>query len=246
MSPEFYSEESDIDGIRNFKVECFLSGCKSVVKDYIVPSDNFSKISLAVDVKYQVEQFNESIGVLCLTRDSHLAPKNSLMWAHYGESHSGIALKFNRDCQFVTDALPVNYVKSRPIINAKIFYDNAHVSIGDWFFKSSSWSYENEIRFTRHLDNCINTGLIDSFGHCIYVRKIEPEMLECVYVGANASADLRALALDFHSRTGVDVIYLGAGTKQYSLIPYSFNSRKSYSEIMDYILSLHKGSLELF
>ncbi|WP_454010389.1 DUF2971 domain-containing protein [Aeromonas sp. Marseille-Q7275] len=158
LSPEIYCEQFELKGRMNFKTKYFLTGCPSVVKKYIVPQDNFSKGSLMVDVQYQIEQFNANLGVLCLTRDHHSLPKNSLMWAHYGESHSGIALKFKNSCQFVSESHEIKYVKSRPIINARIFFDHENISIGDWFFKSDSWAYEREVRFPRHLDDCTNTG----------------------------------------------------------------------------------------
>lgn len=246
LSPEIYCEESDAKLGMNFPTKYFLTGRESVVKKYLVPEDNFSKGSLMVDVKYQIEQFNTKLGVLCLTRDHHIFPKNSLMWAHYGESHSGIALKFKKTCQFVSESHEVHYVKSRPIINAKIFFENAEISIGDWFFKSDAWAYEREVRFPRHLDDCLNTGRKDCFGNDIYVRHVESDLLECVYIGANASDDLKHLALAFHNKTGVDVIYLGVGSRQYSLIPYSFNSRKSYDHMIEKIMRIHQESLVLF
>ncbi|WP_454010388.1 hypothetical protein [Aeromonas sp. Marseille-Q7275] len=86
----------------------------------------------------------------------------------------------------------------------------------------------------------------DFFDNDIYVRGVEPDLLECIYVGANANARLKGLALDFHTRTGIDVIYLGVGARQYSLIPYSFNSRKNYNQMMDQVIRIHQESLELF
>ncbi|MGL6010996.1 MAG: DUF2971 domain-containing protein, partial [Shewanella oncorhynchi] len=216
-----------------------------VFKDYLLPIKKVYEESLMVDMKLQVEQLNSVLGVLCLTKDTHPLPRNSLMWAHYGESHAGMAIKFKSGCDFLADAHDVHYVKSRPVINAKVFHDHSVISIGDLFFKSDSWKYENEIRISKRLVDCINKNIKDSFGYDIYVHDISPDVLECVYIGANASESLKELALEFNLKTGVDVIYLAVGSSQYSLIPSSFNSRKSYDEMIGHILSIHRESQEL-
>lgn len=246
LSPEFYSEIADLKGRYNFEPRFFLYGHKSVVMNYIVPSDNFSQESLMVDTKHQLEQFNSKLGVLCLTKDLYSIPKNTLMWAHYGESHCGIAVKFKSDSDIVLNSHPINYMDSRPIINAKIFLENNEISIGDMFFKSTSWRYENEVRFAKHLDDCINTGKIDSFGNNIYVRNVAPETIECIYIGANASSELKELSLEFHKSTGVDVMYLGVGERKYSLIPYTSHSRRDFNTVIDDIIRAHFERATLF
>jgi hypothetical protein len=245
LSPEFYGESCDLNGQTRFKTKYELSDGPSVFKDYILPIQKVYKERLMVDMKLQIEQLNSVLGVLCLTQDTHPLPRNSLMWAHYGESHSGIAIKFKSGCEFLADAHDVNYVKFRPVINAKVFHDHPIISIGDLFFKSDSWKYENEIRISKRLVDCINKNIKDSFGYDIYVYDISPEVLDCIYIGANASTSLKELALEFNMKTGIDVIYLAVGSSQYSLIPCSFNSRKGYGEMIGHILSIHKESQEL-
>ncbi|WP_429207143.1 DUF2971 domain-containing protein [Aeromonas veronii] len=245
LRPEFYCEPFDLKGRTQFKTRFVLKGHSSVVKNYIVKQDNFSAKSLAVDTRYQVEQLNSLLGVLCLTRDSRSTPKNLLMWAHYSESHSGIVVKFKSDCEFVSNAHEVHYVKSRPLISAKIFYDHECISIGDMYFKSDAWSYEKEIRASVRLEDCINTGHKDVFGYDIYVSAIDVSAIECVYIGVNASKELKTRASEFHKKTGVDVIYLTVSSEGFILIPYRFDTQKTYDSMMASVFAFHEKVPEL-
>lgn len=240
LRPEFYCEPFDLNGRTNFKTRFVLQGHGSVVKNYLIKQDNFSKKCLVVDTRYQVEQLNSLLGVLCLTCDARSTPKNLLMWAHYSESHSGIVVKFKRDCRFVSNAHEVHYVKSRPLISAKIFYDHENISIGDMYFKSNAWEYEKEIRASVRLEDCINTGSKDIFGHDIYVNAIDKSAIECVYIGVNASADLKSKASEFHKKTGIDVIYLTVSSEGFILIPYRVDSNKSYDSMIDSVFAFHE------
>lgn len=240
LRPEFYCEPFDLKGRTKFKTKFVLKGHGSVVKNYIVKQDDFSKKCLAVDTRYQVEQLNSLLGVLCLTCDARNTPKNLLMWAHYSESHSGIVVKFKRDCEFVSNAHDVHYVKSRPLISAKIFYDHESISIGDMYFKSDAWEYEKEIRASVRLEDCVNTGNKDIFGYDIYVNAINASDVECVYIGVNANADLKSKASEFHNATGVDVIYLTVSSEGFILIPYRVDSQKTYDSMMASVFSFHE------
>lgn len=91
---------------------------------------------------------SQQYGMLCFCRDWH----NTLLWSHYAEKHSGIALGFE-----IADALleEVRYVADRPIIQ-RIDSQTARALL---FTKFRDWQYEAELRmFTTLRDRDAPTG----------------------------------------------------------------------------------------
>ena len=175
-------------------------------------------------------QLNEQIGILCLTQENTLMPANFLMWAHYAESHQGVVIEFKPESGFIQQSSPVHYLPRRPIIDARLLYENKYVAIEDLYFKSDIWSYENEIRITKWLSECRNLNIKDPLGNDIYVSDVPLESIKCIYLGCNSSQKMKSAAFELYNSSGVNVVFLKAHDEEYKLIP-STNLGGTWSDI---------------
>lgn len=85
-------------------------------------------------------------GLLCLAE----VCDDLLMWGHYGDSHRGICIGFQRDPATVLGkaAEPVNYRSDYPRLTFADFDPaiNSHSLDPLWLTKAAAWSYEREWR----------------------------------------------------------------------------------------------------
>lgn len=77
-----------------------------------------------------------------------------LMWGHYGDSHNGIAIIFNKD------KLPNSMKNSLNAVNYKPDRDHA---LPVAFCKHESWAYENEIRIHKSMYDCDEIWIHDDW-----------------------------------------------------------------------------------
>ncbi|MEF3101316.1 DUF2971 domain-containing protein [Raoultella terrigena] len=97
-----------------------------------------------------IKQLNSMIGILCLTKN----PKSHLMWAHYADDYSGALIQLDENHDFFAGAFEVQYSPTRPIVHINYFKENESIAIPNLCIKSDIWSYENEWRVIRSLENC--------------------------------------------------------------------------------------------
>lgn len=125
-------------------------------------------------INSQLQNLRESVAILSLTE----SPLNPLMWAHYGESHSGFVIGYDVDNRFLNSneycLIPASegrceYSEGKP---KKVLSDSERDTLFKWFqlglglpdveiedpsriykkiflTKSSHWSYEKEIRIVK-------------------------------------------------------------------------------------------------
>ena len=221
LQPEFYNRNGALKSGEDYPCKLVLHGCDLVSEKYLI-KDHLSETQIEkIDSIRMLSTLNEELGILCLTQADTLIPANFLMWAHYAESHQGIVIEFKSNCSFVETAMSVQYVKRRPILDANLLIENKYVSIGDLYFKSDKWAYENEIRIAKKLDLLEKTKDTDVLGFQIYVTSVPIQEIECVYVGCNASADLKEMAYRAHQEKGLKVMFLRVHQEEYKLIPYT-------------------------
>ena len=85
----------------------------------------------------------EKAGILCLSR----AYKSILMWAHYGDSHRGFVIEYERTPENpLAKAEPVNYQVELPSLTMKDISSDGDRFDELWLTKSEHWSYEEEWR----------------------------------------------------------------------------------------------------
>ena len=120
---------------------------------------NFSKTTAAMAQRGIAKQFEELIGVLCLSE----TPTNLLMWAHYADAHQGFVLEFDAENPFFNqkkspeDELrhlqKVEYKNERPsFILTEMEGFSPFLTT-----KSIDWSYEAEWRMIRPLSEASET-----------------------------------------------------------------------------------------
>ncbi|MCI0623839.1 MAG: DUF2971 domain-containing protein [Acidobacteria bacterium] len=92
---------------------------------------------------------SQQYGMLCFCRGWH----NTLLWSHYAEKHTGMALGFEVPDELLEE---VRYVAGRQIIQ-RIDYRTARDLL---FTKFLDWQYEAELRvYTPLQDRDVSTGL---------------------------------------------------------------------------------------
>jgi hypothetical protein len=106
-------------------------------------------------------------GLICFSKNW----KNPLLWGHYAEKHTGVALGFD-----VPDhlALPVIYAKK--LADVKVGHDG----LWDKEFidrlvrtKFYDWKYEKEVRLSVLLENASESGMyFESFGDVLQLREV--------------------------------------------------------------------------
>ncbi|WP_170405093.1 DUF2971 domain-containing protein [Ruegeria arenilitoris] len=122
-------------------------------------NDPFEYLSLDLgdkSVRAWAKQFRNLVskenGIISFSRNWY----QPLMWAHYADSHKGLALGFE-----VPDRLlfEINYVEDR--IKPASDVDNSKSSLQGLIHqllrtKHKEWSYEDEYRLVRPLENCVS------------------------------------------------------------------------------------------
>ncbi len=108
----------------------------------------------------------DKMGVFSLSAD----PANILLWAHYGRSHSGVALVFDPTRSPFDRALEVTYSDERPVFRS-LAGDGRDAMIRCLLNKAGPWAYEREWRYIIPG----RTGWVD----------IDPQALTGVILGAS-------------------------------------------------------------
>ena len=114
------------------------------------------------------ERLSAKFGVLSLTRQ----PLNSLMWAHYGQSHTGVVIGIDCEKAGLTDtetsSIPVSFgdviysaTKPSHAVNMDILADSPALSHFEphsynllsraFLHKSLEWGYEEEVRVVKDI-----------------------------------------------------------------------------------------------
>lgn len=112
------------------------------------PLETLNCKTLAIDnwqLFDDVETLDGITRSFCLSRPKDIGAI-SLMWAHYGDSFSGIRVELELEYGSSYKSLDVRY---KPIGEIRSILDqsNNHKYAVDEIFKADWWSYENEIRF---------------------------------------------------------------------------------------------------
>jgi len=82
-------------------------------------------------------------GILSLTAN----PAHLLMWAHYADSHQGIALRYEFSEESVPNISPINYQDTLPTLHIRDYLAlSDEVYLDRFLTKGSSWNYEQEWR----------------------------------------------------------------------------------------------------
>ncbi len=139
--------------------------------------ENISNRSLK-DVKFYIDEAINNNGICCFNKTE----KEILMWSHYSDKHKGLCFQFDIEKDPIFFILPYNvkYVHSISPIN--IFKgDLTNEKIKQIIVqKYTKWSYEQEVRVIKLLDEIAYKGK---------AFKFKPEALRKIIFGCNASKE---------------------------------------------------------
>jgi hypothetical protein len=126
-------------------------------------------------MKEQLSKLRDACGVCCFTTK----PVNKLMWAHYGQSDTGIVVGFNLPpySPHLKDffVMKVLYEQERSFID---YFEKSTTLFPLWaFIKNSEWAYENEIRAVKMDYNGLLKYNIESVQEIHYGMKTDPNMI---------------------------------------------------------------------
>ena len=197
-----------------------LNGGNGLVKKYEILDENIDEYPFEMKSDW-LDGFDSKIGTTCFSYSSSEVPVNILMWAHYAESHRGISIQIKDNSEIDDSLTQIKYVGKRPVIDGEYFVENTEVFLSDLFFKSMHWSYEHELRMARNLDDCVDLNKEDGYGNNIYVDEIPHSCIERVVLGVNASEDLKKLAIRFHNKTNIQVIFTRTSGSGFGFDPYT-------------------------
>ncbi len=166
-----------------------------------------------------LERVRDQVGLMSMSSDS----LNVVMWAHYGDNHSGVCLGIDPDHLWFKDYHPkdafwqrfgnifqfgrMDYLKERPKfegISSEEYIQRAY------FSKYLDWSYEREFRLLRPLSECIRDSRLTP------LLRFPPDCIRAVLLGMNFSGDEKE-AIRLANKLGASVARIQLIRDEYRL-----------------------------
>ncbi|MCA2487088.1 MULTISPECIES: DUF2971 domain-containing protein [Vibrio] len=184
------------------EVKIHLNGNSNSIEQYLIVDDSDYPFRLDTSV---FEDICAKVGMSCFSESESQIPDNVLMWAHYAESHRGLAIKLKEKSSTISILSKVNYVSSTPVLDSSILSEPSFF-VSDLYFKSKEWKYEQERRLAIPLEACTSLDNKDAYGFPIHVHDLPTEDIEMIFLGSNASSELLKLGYDFYQKFEIPVI----------------------------------------
>lgn len=151
------------------------------------------------------EKIRNEIGIYCLSTTE----KSTLMWSHYANYHRGICLEYEGIDEFFSNAFPVIYSESRPIVYGYKDSDDQLQLENALLTKSDAWAYEKEWRMIAYTK-----------GPGLY--KIPDHLLKRIIFGAQAD-----------KRTIEDITKIANGRKHPPIISHAKLAKDKFEIIIE-------------
>jgi hypothetical protein len=121
------------------------------------------------------------------------AKNNPLLWVHYADSHSGVAIGFNTNNTFFSEIAPVKYLSERPhlSINRATATDSDMQCFARRILtmKNISWSYEEEYRLVKLNSMLELSNELDQRGLPVFLSTFPIESVAQIIYGCRISPD---------------------------------------------------------
>jgi|SRR5690606_37285824 len=149
---------------------------------------------------------NNDIGILSLTKKWN----NTLMWAHYTNSHKGFCVGFDPEDKYFQDYLSTNREKSKTVkevvysdkrVEIPMEFENKELGFEPFITKSTDWRYEEEIRVISTLN--LSDKKEDGNPVDIHLFKVPHNSIKEIIAGANMEKNNENLVKDFCSKNGI-------------------------------------------
>lgn len=212
LTPEIRLKEELSLPSKNLGID--LTGGKPKFEKYEILESELSGYKYHLNSNL-VAEVSKLVGCTCFSYSKASIPVNLLMWAHYAESHKGIAIQLKESSALIQNMSPVVYRKKRPIINGKYLSESEVIFMRDLYVKSDHWEYESEYRLSRKFEDCseVSDG--------IFVSNISPFDIERIVLGVNAAKELREKAFKFHKQHNVQVILTRRASSGFGFEPFT-------------------------
>lgn len=151
-------------------------------------SSNFS--AMLTGMKHLTNQIESSYKqanyITCFTEEY----TNTLMWAHYADSHRGICIEYNYDKipNEIRDLIfPVIYIGERYDASKILATHNENLARNPSFYKSDIWRYEKEWRFRIDNDKIVllKNKITKTIDGAEYIFINLSDAIEAIYFGVN-------------------------------------------------------------
>ncbi|WP_353778011.1 DUF2971 domain-containing protein [Winogradskyella sp. 3972H.M.0a.05] len=163
---------------------------------------------------------NNDIGILSLTKNWN----NTLMWAHYTNSHKGFCVGFDPKDKYFHDYLSTDGEESKTV--KEVVYSDKRVEIPMEFekkalgfepfiTKSTDWKYEEEIRIISSLN--LSDKKIDGNPLDIHLFKVPHNSIKEIIAGANMKKNNEDLIKDFCSKNGIQFYKSKISDEQFNM-----------------------------
>lgn len=135
----------------------------------------------------------ESIVLSCFSENYD----SILMWSHYANKHSGIAISFKSGLEYWggDNFKKVKYQNNRLTIHSSASSFNADEELDLLCSKALFWSYEQEWRFIKYKKFC--KKFVDEFNNEIYYESIDSKAISAIYLGCRTTKEDEAILIEY-------------------------------------------------
>ncbi|MFH7010552.1 DUF2971 domain-containing protein [Flavobacterium sp. FlaQc-52] len=139
------------------------------------------------------QEINNEVGILSLTKNWN----NSLMWAHYTNSHKGFCVGFDSNHDFFKDYLSEDKKYSRNTkdvvyserrVKIPITLTEPELSFEPFLTKSVDWRYEEEVRVISTFN--LSEKTIHKIPNSIHLFKVPHSAISEIILGINIDKDI--------------------------------------------------------
>lgn len=178
-----------------------------------------------------VQQLNELIGILCLSRVSD----SLLMWSHYANQYAGAVVEFDGSHEFFDGQIDVEYRPLRPMRDLGAYISPSEpIPIAELCAKSDQWKYEQEVRVIRSLADCQKEAF-GPRGFPVYTQRLPPECIKSVILGQRTPVNEQRAIYDAVKNTRITLTLAAIDHRGYAFRREPIKLAAPVSEVMPWI-----------
>ncbi len=183
-------------------------------------NENAEILELEKMYREAYQNVNNDIGILSLTKKWN----NTLMWAHYTNSHKGFCVGFDPKDEYFQNFLSSHQKKSKTIM--EVVYSDKRVEIPmelsekklkfePFITKSTDWKYEEEVRVISTLN--MSDKKIDCNPVNIHLFKVPHKSIKEIVAGANMDEKNEELIKDFCTKNKIEFYKSKISDEQFNM-----------------------------
>lgn len=196
----FIPKPSEIKKI--LESENLIEDCRIVISQHGIKIDEEFDKTIFETIRNLENIAKSRFSIVCFSDKND----SILMWSHYAHYHTGFCIEYDLTEKkvFNDNIRPVNYIKSRVIIDKSVQYNQDRL-MEAVLTKSDEWSYENEWR------------LIISNISGLYANV--KNNIQSIYLGAKVPENKKNEIMDYFKNSNVTIFQMELDRYNYKLIP---------------------------